>query len=144
MVWPWDSPPCSINLLDPDDFKVHRAALLAWKFTDELNQPCQDKHLRCKKRATTGDARGVGKTGRFMSCQKLTLRSVATGSCFAPQLVEVNPWVIPLFTKLGYDSHRERGVEQLPSQSIGTLPIWLILALGFTPLIPGLVRPSVA
>lgn len=51
--------------------------------------------------------------------------------------------VIPLFTKLGYSKHRERGVEQLPSQSIGTLPIWLILALGFTPLIPGLV-PSLS
>lgn len=42
-----------------------------------------------------------------------------------------------------YSKYRERGVEQLPSQSIRTLPIWLILAQGFTPLIPGLV-PSLS
>lgn len=46
---------------------------------------------------------------------------------------------IPKAPKKGYSKHRERGVEELPSQSIGTLPIWLILALGFTPLIPGLL-----
>ncbi|KAM7249559.1 hypothetical protein ACFE04_008382 [Oxalis oulophora] len=39
------------------------------------------------------------------------------------RLSQLMPWVIPLFTKLGYEKHRERGVEQLPSQSIGTLPI---------------------
>lgn len=62
------------------------------------------------------------------SWQKRTLRSVATG---ASQLVSVNRCHSPrrLLTKLGYDSHRERGVEQLPSKSIGTLPICLALGL---------------
>lgn len=36
-----------------------------------------------------------------MSCQKLTLRSVATGSCFAPQLVEVN---LAFFHSLVYET----------------------------------------
>lgn len=42
---------------------------------------------------------------------------------FSTRLSQPMAWIIPLFMKLGYEKHRERGVEQLPSQSIGTLPI---------------------
>lgn len=62
---------------------------------------------------------------------------------YLTRLSQPIPWIIPLFTKQGYSKHRERGVEKRPSQSIGTIPIWLILALGRTLIIPGLV-PSLS
>lgn len=85
-------------------------------------------HWRFSKAAPIPQSPAAESTGRFMSCQKRTLRSVATG---ASQLVSVNRCHSPrpLFTKLGYDSHRERGVEQIPSKYIGTLPICLALGL---------------
>lgn len=35
------------------------------------------------------------------------------------RLSQPMPWVIPLFTKQGYEKHRERGLEQLPPSLSG-------------------------